>query len=964
MADAMPLSTRPPLLAVLLLLLPFESASAEDAKTRAERHFAREVFPLFKSKCMACHGDDPEKLKGGLDMRTAAAFFAGGDSGQPPVTVGQPDKTPLWAAVSRQDPDLAMPPKENDKLSESQLTALRIWIEQGAPWPEDERLATLLAEAAAAAHGKDASGVRVPTSGGLSPDWTERRYAPKDLWAYAPLRRSPPSPSQDGTGAIDAFVDQHLATLDLDPAPLADRRTLIRRATFDLTGLPPKPSDIDAFLNDPRPDELAYASLVDRLLASPHYGEHWGRHWLDVVRYADSSGFANDYERGNTWRYRDYVIRSFNEDKPYDQFVREQLAGDEIAATHDGRPDPELLIAPGFLRMGPWELTGMEVPKVARQRFLDDVTDLVGQVFLGHTLQCARCHDHKFDPVPTRDFYAMQAVFATTQLSERPAPFLPEENTAGFEEKQYLEMRRAEHLDALARLDAKSLAAVPGWYAEKGLDPAPWHKALAEVQARVRSQPAKNGARTLFEAVRQQLRQNKVPEDKYPPKLLGYDVEEYGQERIARKGLERLRWELERYEPFAFGVYSGRTPALTSVTAPQRIPENSSHRGELEETAILTGGDPFSPGERVAPGTLSALGGQSAVLPQTISGRRLALAEWIASPDNPLTSRSIVNRVWQWHFGTPLAGNPNNFGATGKKPDHPALLDWLAVELTEGGWSLKRLHRTIMLSRTYQRSSTHPHRPTLLEKDPHGTSLAVFRPRRLTAEELRDAMLHISGELNPVLGGIPARPEINLEAALQPRQVMGTFASAWQPHPLPAQRHRRSVYVLKLQGLRDPFMEVFNEPSPEFSCEGRDTSNVTPQVFSLFNGASTHGRALALAHDVLSRHADAHAAIIQCFLRTCGRPPSPAELTACETHWQAMTGRYQSLTPEVPLPPHEVVREAVEENTGEPFSFVESLHVNRDFVPDPAAARADARTRGLADVCLVLFNTNEFCFVY
>jgi len=292
---------------------------------------------------------------------------------------------------------------------------------------------------------QDEQGVTVATSGGLTPEWTNRKYKREGLWAYQPVKK--PELAAKGSAAIDELIAARIP-VGLSVAPLADRGTLLRRATFDLTGLPPTPGEVAAFVDDPRPVDLAFAQLVERLLASPHYGERMAQHWLDVVRYSDSSGLANDYERGNAWRYRDYIVRAFNDDKPYNEFIREQIAGDEIAAD-----DPEKIIATGFLRMGPWELTAMEVAKIARQRFLDDITNSVGETFLGHALQCARCHDHKFDPVPTRDYYAIQAVFATTQLTERPAQFLPAENLSGFEEKKFLEMRRAEYLDVLRQLD-------------------------------------------------------------------------------------------------------------------------------------------------------------------------------------------------------------------------------------------------------------------------------------------------------------------------------------------------------------------------------------------------------------------------------------------------------------------------------------------------------------------------------
>ncbi|MGH7127792.1 MAG: DUF1549 and DUF1553 domain-containing protein, partial [Planctomycetaceae bacterium] len=637
---------------------------------------------------------------------------------------------------------------------------------------------------------------------------------------------------------IDAFIHRRLQDLGLTPAPRADRRTLIRRATFDLTGLPPTPEEIAAFLSDPAPHDAAFAKVVDRLLASPQYGEQYARHWLDVVRYADSAGFANDFERPNAWRYRDYVIRSFNADKPYDQFVMQQLAGDEL-----NPHDPEMLIAVGFLRMGPWEQTGMSVAKVTRQQFLDDVISSVGKVFLSHPLECARCHDHKFDPIPTQDYYRIQAVFATTQFAGRDAPFLPDENTTGFaRERGYLRQRIDRYQRILDEINTKQERAERAWYAERGLEYAPRQK---------------------------KLRQD-VPNDQIAPRDLGLTVEDMGLERIARKSLVRHTWELDRYEPIAFSVYSGKTPALRNVQSRLMMPDDPLASGTLELTAILSGGDPFSPTQPVTPGVLSALPGSNDVLhptewntiPETVGGRRLEFARWVASAENPLTARSIVNRVWQWHFGQGLAGNANNFGAMGKKPTHPELLDWLACEfvglqsappLRKGGlggvarsnesghnsgaippappsqggeptphsalrtphsWSLKRLHRLIMTSDAYCRAAAHPNREDVTAKDPDGTSYAVFQPRQLTAEELRDAMLAVSGELNPEMGGVPIRPEINREVAFQPRQIMGTYAPAYQPSPLPEDRHRRSIYALRLRGLRDPFMEVFGRPGP------------------------------------------------------------------------------------------------------------------------------------------------------
>ncbi len=973
------LKTRLNVILALLSALPALSA-AEDKATSAEQAspavateagaeqlFVRRVLPLFQEKCLSCHGKEEKKIKADYDLRTAATALKGGESGEPAIVPGKPDASPLYLAITRAHEDdwKPMPPKENDKLTAEQVGWIKDWIAGGAPWPDAAKIDALAKANAGQWSAED--GVPVPTSGGLAPEWTNRKYKPENLWAYQPVRK--PVVSSEGN-AIDTLLAAKMPA-GLAPAPLADRRTLLRRATYDLLGLPPTPEEVAAFLGDPAPDDAAFAKVVERLLASPRYGEKWGQHWLDVARYADSSGFANDYARGNAWRYRDYVIRAFNADKPYDQFVREQIAGDEIWENQEQRTkNPELLIATGFLRMGPWELTGMEVAKVARQRFLDDVTQSVGETFLAQALQCCRCHDHKFDPLPTRDYYSFQAVFATTQLAERAAPFLDAENTGGFEERKYLEARHRHYIEILERLDAKLLTSADEWFPQKGIDRASWDAAVAE--ARRQEGGGKRREFTgAFDGARALLLKRGMPEDQFPPKLYGFAPEDYGHERIARKGLERLKWEFDRYEPFAFGVYSGRTPDLKAVLAPQRMPAARMSAGELEESAILIGGDPFSPKDKVEPAVLSAatrLGAPELAaihLPTEIGGRRTALAEWIASPRNPLTARVMANRIWSWHFGQAIAGNPNNFGTTGKKPTHPELLDWLAATFIEQGWSVKAMHRLIMNSAAYRRAAQYPDPKLLAEKDPNGTSFAVFHPRRLTAEELRDSMLCVSGELNPALGGIPVRPEMNLEAALQPRQVMGTFAEAWQPSPLPAQRHRRSIYALKIRGQRDPFDEVFNAPSPDLSCEARDAATVTPQVFAMFNSQATYDRALAFAARLMKgQERDETAVVMKAFQLTCGREPSAVETQACVAHWRAMTERHRGLHFAPPRPPREVVREAVEENTGEKFRFAEPLEAAADFVPDLKPADASPEMRGLAEVCLVLLNSNEFAYVY
>jgi mono/diheme cytochrome c family protein len=955
--------------ALLIVFMSCFSLEATSASDEADILFVRRVLPLLQSKCLACHGDSGEK-EGELSLADRMALEQGGASGEPLVIPGKAEQSPLFLAVSRESEQWsAMPPKETEKLTPQQLLWLKTWIEQSAPWPDADRIEEIRQQHAEVWSRED--GVQLTTSGGLSEEWTKRTYEPAGLWAYKPVRKPEQIATASATAAetIDYWIETRLPS-DLPVAVECDPETFIRRASYDLTGLPPTREAIKAFCVAYEVDsEQAVAQLVDRLLESPHYGERMAQHWLDVVRYADSAGFANDYERGNAWRYRDYVIRAFNQDLPYDRFVMQQIAGDEMEPEN-----PDAMIATGFLRMGPWELTGMEVPKVARQRFLDDVTNIVGECFLAHSLQCARCHDHKFDPVPTRDYYSIQAAFSTTQLVERAVPFLESENRTGFEEEKYLQRKLIEYRETLAQLDELLLKNAAEWYTQRGMDSTQWEKMLAQARSKANESPNAS-FQDYFSKTRNALSRAGVPESDYPPKLVGFTTEQFGLERVARKGIERLRWELERYQPFALSVYSGPTPKLKSVTAPLRMPTDGGRDSELEQPTILIGGDPFTAGPMVAPGILSVIGmlGQSP-LPNEIQGRRLALAKWIVHPQNPLTARVMVNRIWMWHFGIPIAGNPNNFGSTGKRPTHPELLDWLASSFIEEGWSMKKVHRWIMQSKAYRRSCQHSQPKLLQQLDPQGTTYAVFQPRRLSAEEIRDSMLLVSGELNLTLGGIPCRPEINMEAALQPRQVMGTFAAAWAPNPIPNQRHRRSVYVLRLRGLVDPALEVFNTPPLDFSCEKREVSAVTPQVFSLLNSENSYKRSLAVAQRIVrdceqpnsnrTRQERKSEMVKACFERILGREATEEQLRRGIEHWETMCELIENTEVRLSLPPLQVQRDAIEENTGERFSFSETIYSNADFVPDLMPDDCDVETRALAELCLVLFNSNEFVFVY
>jgi hypothetical protein len=887
-------------------------------ESSADELFRAKVHGILQKKCAGCHGDDPKMIQGKLDVRSRAGLLRPAESGQTALTPGAANKSRLYQAIAWNDAALRMPPQERNRLTPEEVEAVRQWIDGGAPWPEASPIARPGAKAEAA------DGVAVSTSGGLAPEWTNRKYRPEDIWSFQPVqRRAVPR----GGHPIDAFLAQRLEAKGLTPAPPADRRTLIWRATFDLTGLPPTPEQVDSFLKDDSADP--FAKLMARLLQSPAFGEQMARHWFDVIRFADTGGFANDFERPNAWRFRDYVIRSFNNDKPFDRFIVEQVAGDEL-----GPDDPELAIAAGFLRTGPWEQTGMTVAAITRQQFLDDVTHHVGVAFLGVGLRCASCHDHKFDPLPTRDYYRLQAVFATTQFAERSVPFLPVENTAGFDKAKADVQRRLHATEAvLDGLKQKTKEAQAAFLKERKVS------SFSELPA-------------------DQERIN-----------LGLTRDEISLRKVLEKRKAYLEREALRHEPYAFSVYSGAANNYTSVKAINLAP--AKRDGAAPTTQILIGGSLEAPADRVTPGVLSAVPGSNDALaptawnsvPQALSGRRLALANWIASPNNSLTARVIVNRVWQWHFGKGLVATPNNFGKMGARPTHPELLDWLATWFVEHGWSLKKLHALIMTSAAYQRSGLHPDMKRLQDVDAKNELLAVFSPRRLAAEEIRDAMLAVTGELNPAMGGPGVFPEINWEVAFQPRHIMGSIAPAYQPSPRPDQRNRRTIYAFRYRTFSDPFLEVFNRPGCETSCERRDATTVTPQVFALFNSQFAQNRALALAAALEAKERTSAGQILLAFRMVYGRPPSADELRKGGAHIEKMRLGHERQAP-APVPlPTKIVRRKVEEMTGEETTWVEELDRMHGYRRDLMPWDLGPRTRALADLCLVLLNSNEFLYV-
>ncbi len=926
----------------LLALLGCFSTPALGADDSAELLFVRRIAPLLADKCLACHGHDAANIEGGLDLRTRTSTLKGGDSEQAGFVAQQPDVSPLYLAVSRNSAHWQpMPPKEPDRLNDEQIGWLKQWIQLGAPWPNVSRAKEIANANEEKWSAED--GVKVQTSGGLSPEWTNRKYKPEALWAYQPLKKVTLPEMANGGNPIDHFINAKLAAAQIAPAPAADRRTLMRRVTLGLTGLPPTPEDMAAALADDASDMDAIAIVVERLLASPHYGERQAQHWLDVTRYADTSGFSNDFERSGAWRYRDYVVRSFNADKPYDQFVREQIAGDLLSVDK-----PELVVAAGFLRMGPWESTAMNSPEITRQQFLDDVVNHVGETFLAQPLRCAKCHDHKFDPLPTRDYYSLMACFGDTHPAELEMAFA----TSEVQPDGQKDINRARRHIASINLEVdvlgrKHFDAGLAWLNDRDTD-------TADVKFRG------DGYFTTFNTYFGAL-----PEEKRPPRNIGLEPDEISRIAILSKYRSYHDRTIERFTPVVFTVYSGAPNNYVSNKQRNGLPRPDT-KAKNPPIHILNGGAIDAPAEEVEPGTLSCVaslaGFGMTVAPGT--SRRIGLAEWIADARNPLTPRVIVNRVWQQHFGRGLVATPNNFGKMGAQPSNPELLDFLAVWFVDNGWSLKQLHRLILSSETYRRSATHPDPDAVRNADPNAQLLAAFPVRRLSAEEMRDAMLLMSGELNTAVGGVPVFPEINLEAALQPRYVMSGVALAYQPSLRPEERHRRTLYSIRMRGLPDPLLEVFNRPNSDFSCERRESTTVTPQVFALLNGQQSNDRSLALALRVERDAKTVEERIARLYQLVYARGPREGEMRRAMRFLGTMQAMQREKPVERVAPPTSVRRSMVGEMTGTVTEWDEPLDILAGgFVPDVKPWDVGPETRAFASLCLVLLNSNEFLYV-
>lgn len=938
---------------------PIAAETASSDHREAEVLFTLKVLPVLQAKCFGCHGGDASEVRGAYNLLSRDGMLAGGESGETSLVPGKPEESSIYQAVLWNGYE--MPPKENDRLSEAQIENLRNWIAAGAPWPSAERQAEI--RDAEWENVTNDEGQLVKTSGGTSEEWTNRRYDPSELWSFQKLAKKQDILKGDITlhEAIDHFTGRKLTSAHLPAAEQATPRQLILRANWDLLGLPPTPQEIDSFEQayQANPDQ-AWSNLIDRLLDNPRYGERWGRHWLDITRYADTGGMANDYERSNMWRYRDYVIRSFNEDKPYNEFIVEQLAGDELADQSvrertDGEQkdvyqvqqsgkyneqEAQWIVATGFLRMGPWD-NAMVENEEARQIYLDDLVNITGQTFLGQTMRCCKCHDHKFDPLPTRDYYRMYAAFSTTHMAERNVPVLPEENLARFDDQKiHVERMLAYAVNEKNKLVEKREAAAKQWFEEHNL---PY----------------------LDESQRRDL-----PDDQKPPRHCGLDHVEQGQLKVREQDEWIWTRRLERFEPMAQSVYNAPASQIAGTFARKlRIKRSKTPKTDVVQH-ILIGGALTALGDAVEPGVLSAVGlpaNSSTESPYLVTsevdGRRLELARWIAHPENGLTSRAIVNRIWQYHFGQAIAANPNNLGAKGGKPSHPELLEYLAADFVDNGWTIKRLHRQIMLSQAYRRSSIPLAVEQCAEIDPNNQLLSYFPRRRLSAEEIRDGILSITGELVHCNGGLPVMPEINMEVALQPRMIQFSLAPAYQPSRTSQERNRRSIYAYQVRGQADPFTELFNQPNPNDSCEMRESSAVTPQVFTLLNSDTMIDRSIALALRLEGTTGDLTDQIDLAFRLVLGRHASMKEVERLSKYVADMQDYHASRAPQLATYPKEITRSLVEEFSGEVFEYTEILPTFENYEQDTKPADVSARTRALADLCLLLLNSNEFMYV-
>jgi hypothetical protein len=768
--------------------------------------FSADIRPVFEASCWKCHGAAVQLSK--LDLRTRELAIKGGQRGAA-IVPGKSSESRLYRVVAGlEKPSMPL----DGKLTAAQISIIKDWIDQGAPW------------------GADSSGRRdLPPEPAQLAALEEMPISPeaRQYWAFQkPIRA--PLPETRFTNPIDRFLEKTREEKGLKTAPRADRNTLVRRAYMDLIGLPPSPAETAAFLADESP--RAWETLIDRLLADPHYGERWGRHWLDVARYADSNGFEHDYDRPNAWRYRDYVIRAFNWDKPYNTFLAEQIAGDELDQAND-----DSMIATGFLRS--YAKVGYREKDNPNNRFdyLDDMIGTIGRGVLGLTVNCARCHNHKFDPISQKDYYRMQA--SLFGYVETDYPLAPRDQVEAFE-------RKTAEIGAQVAASRQAIQKIEEPYRER-VAQEKYKKYPSNVQLAIAVPEARRtpGETLLAEQV---IRTTSVSGAEVDRIMAADDL---AQKRVLNERIKAFESQRPKPLPTAAIVTDGDYRFVPDGPGDEPAPGKGVKHEAIEGSFLFKGpgryqappsyflirGDPESHGSLMRPGFIGVItsGNPPVEDPPAngkTSGRRRALAAWLGSPENPLTARVMVNRIWSHHFGNGIVATLDNFGKMGELPTNPQLLDWLAVEFMQRGWSVKQMHRLIMTSEAYRMSSQYQDSADAVQ-DPENRYLWRYPIQRLDAEIVRDAILATSGALDLTIGGPPVFPHI-------PAEILASMTEGiWKKEEDGPQAWRRSVYVYRKRGLVFPMFEVFDLPDQNTSCGRRNVSTVPTQALTLLNDA-------------------------------------------------------------------------------------------------------------------------------
>jgi mono/diheme cytochrome c family protein len=843
--------------------------------------FQQKIRPILSARCQGCHNDGLRFSN--LSFDTAAGFRTGGAHG-PVVVAGDPEHSRLYRRVARLEKPYM--PMQGDALTEDEIGLIRKWIEAGAAWPDDPKA-------------QDAEKAQLARLAALKKFEDRRVITDEDRkwWSFQkPVRPDVPVVRNKALvwNPIDAFLVSGMEAKGLQPAPLANRRTLIRRAYLNLIGLPPRPEEVEAFVNDKSPD--AWRKLIDRLLDSEHYGERWGRHWLDVARYADSDGYEYDMLRPHSWRYRDYVIRVFNQDKPYDRFIREQIAGDELPDR-----DYDSLTGLGFCRNGPFigDMVLMQNEQT-RMDELDDIVATTSVAFLGVTIGCAKCHDHKYDPLAQKDYYRMIAVFAPSE--RKYLPLAPPTVVQNYESAVQKIDRQIDALNLKIQAVLKPVRAQ--------LLEAKYRTLPDDVQLALKTDPMKRSEAQKLQTAQVSYSVSVADADVLP-KLEPSD----------RQQVESLQAEvaaLEKSKPKPLSVVQ----AITDV-GPTAPPSYFLHRGSVGNK-----------GSEMSPGTIAVLNpaGASLEFPKsnpggTTTGRRLALANWIAGADNPLTARVMVNRIWQHDFGRGIVATPNDFGHMGERPFSQPLLDWLATEFVRQGWSIKAMQRLILNSRAYQQASEFANAENS-KIDPENRYLWKMPLMRLESEGIRDSILAVSGGLNPKQGGPGVFPEVD------PEVLKGAAYQRWPQTTDGPEMWRRSVYVTEMRTIAAPLLDLFDPPENVTSCPRRSMTTVAPQALQLLNNKFVVGQS-ALFADRVREEAGRNpvAEIDRAFRLALGRPPEPRESKVAQNFL------------EVEEQHHRRQQRSLLEQGADPAQIPS---------PDKAA---------LIDFCHSLLNINEFVYV-